>query len=458
MYYGFLNDTIFKEPLLISQVDKAYPACVMDRTVGNYFHDNTAVRDTRVTRLSFNNRNVLGQLAYCYDANKHDNDIFTNLTTVQINAFFKILEIVELANNRTTEELEEELATDMDTSAIYVPNTLKIASTKIKATIYNLGSTKDTYDLVLPVYFDVTIKFDTKLDQEVFRVYMGREYFLKNYPLSTINKIIEPCDHSYLLDPTKSPGVVDMLIKSNEHSFAALDSSIVPEDHTGLYTFRTKYIDRFSSTTQMVPFGVLYQGAKPSTLEIRKVIREQLLAYGTAPKETWEAILPELFVTATWYVIPFWDNTFNRPERIAYPSVGNIAKLKQLIPDFFPELEDSFINKYQEILLCGKSEIIMTTIPDPLNEKEFSIQKIHPTYQYHMLQDGSAFNNMDPETRDFNTRLNNCVAVAMGESTTTTVQNTVVNDLTWHAFVSNNVEYLLLSRESYRKYLGITDL
>ena len=458
MYYGYLNDTIFREVQTIYLADKPYDACIIDRTIANYFHKNTVIKDPRSSRLTYESKTVTGEISYCYDLSKQPEDIFSGMAKADLETFFKMIEMVYMSNaTKGQSKLNQEFLADAKIKKLYKADSLSLAVTDLSATIYNLNGTKDLYQITLPVYFDFTITY--KNNPVEFRVYLTRDYFLENYPLSTINKIIEPCDHKYLLDPGKWSGKVDTLITSNEHSFEILDKSIISEDHSGLYIYKTRYVVNDPQvnqvTTQWLPFGVLYQGAKPSILEIRRVIREQLLSYGTAAKEVWEELLPDLFITGSWYLVPYWDNTYTRPDGEIYPSVCNLKKLYDIIPSLFPDTEISFIESHMEALVVGKSEIFLAALPDPLNEKYFDLTKLHPTYQYHMMQDGSAFLNMDLDTREFNTRLNIAVAVAMGESVSSSVQNNTINELVWHTFVSGKYEFNLLSKDSYQKYFLI---
>lgn len=463
MYYGYLNDTIFREVQTVALVDRPYDACIVDRTIGNYFHKNTAVHDPRPERLTYESKTVTGKISYCYDLSKNSDDIFSKFSTIELSTFFKMIEMVYMSNSKKGQsKLNQEFMADKDISLLYKEDSLSLSVSTIDAVIYNINDTDnitDMYQIKLPVYFDFSLKYGEEPIE--FRIYLARDYFLENYPLSTINKIIEPCNVKYLLDVSKWSGSVDALVTSNEHSFEILDQSIISEDHSGLFIYKTRFVvndpKTKQTTTQWLPFGVLYQGSEPSVLEVRKVIREQLLDYGIASKEVWEEILPDLFITGTWYIIPCWDNTYERPDNYIYPSVINLKKLYDLVPKIFPDMDKSFIEAHMEALVVGKSEIFLAAIPDPLNETMFDLFKLHPTYQYHLMQDGSAFLNMDVETRDFNTRLNIAIAVAMGESVSASVQSNKIDDLNWHTFVSGKYEFNVLSKDSYIKYFALLD-
>lgn len=457
MYYGYIDDTLFQKKTTITNADEVYPACVMDRQIGNYFNKNIRVGDPRSTRLNLGGKAANGKISFHYDKSKHPTDVFDQLSNDDLIKFFNVLELIYTANGDSRDTINYSLASGVLTKDVYVADTLALSRTSVTGTIYNIDDTTPTMTISLVTYFDFHIKFEGK-DEEIFRVWLDRETFLADYPLTTINNVVLPCDKIYILDPTKISGVIEMMIKSNTYSFADLDQSIETEDHSGFMTYLTKYITKSPSATQMLPFGILYQGAKPSSLEIREAIRNDLLKGGIADASVWESILPDLFVTAQFYIVPVWDNTTIRSFGVINPSIINAYKYKNVLKKIFPNMDDDYIDTNQEMMVCGQSELFLTTIPDPLNKDKFSLLKEHPSYQYHMSQDGSVFTNMDPITQDFNKRLNRAMAIACGESTSLPdVTDNVIDTLTWHTFTTNKVEYNILSRASYYKVLGLSE-
>lgn len=457
MYIGYLDDTLFQKKEYIRDADAAYPVCVMDRQIGNYFHKNMKVLDPRADRLQLGGKTAQGQISFHYDGSKHESDFFTGLSNDYVKSLFNVIEMIYTANGDSRETIDYNLKTNTLTKDWYVPDTLALSRKIVSGTIYNLDDQTPTRSIDLVTYFDFHIKF-TDRDEEVFRIFLDRESFLADYPLSTINRVILPCDKIYILDPTKISGPVEMMIKSNGFTFGDLDKSIVAEDHSGLLTYFTKYLTKSPSATQLLPFGILYQGAKPSSLEIREAIRKELLKDGIANENVWETILPDLFVIAQFFIVPMWDNRSQRSYGFIYPSIINAEKYKDVIAKIFPNLDSSYIRTYQEMLTCGQSELFLTSIPDPLNKAKFSLLAEHPSYQYHMSQDGAVFTNMDPYTQDFNRRLNRAMSIACGESVALSdIIDNVIDELTWHSFTSNKIEYNILSRASYYEILNIVE-
>lgn len=464
MYVGFLNDTIFKKKTAVGSAATTYGQCVIDKKLLTYFNKEMIITDPRSSRLNLGGKVVKGTLSFHYDGNRHSvpnnpskDDLFKYLTVDDLKAFFTIVEMVSLANGSSQDELNTNLYDLGSIKSYYIKDSLKLARTVVSSVIYDIDGLTPETQISLVTFFTVDIKFPDR-EIETFKVYLDRETFLESYPYSTINNVILPCDPTYLLDPSRIDGTVDALVKAGSYSFKDLDPSIIADDHTGLLTYTTKYYSRAGSGAMLVhylPFGILYQGAKPPTLQMREAIRNELFKEGLASEEIWESILPDIFVTASFYLIPIWDNQIRRPQGYIYPSVVPVKKIQDAITTLFPSMSQDFIKEHQELLTIGQSEIFITSIPDLLNEdSNYSILEIHPTYQYHLSQDGSAFLNQDAVTRDFNIRLNRALAVAFGTELHDEVITTTLDGLTWHTFTSSRVEYNVLSKASYDALFG----
>ena len=452
MYCGFIDDKIFRTKAAVDSADKVYGQCVIDSQIANYFCADTVVKDQRAERLQLGGRAVSGQLSFHYDGKQHaDGDLFKSLSNENLKILFNIIEMIYLSNGAGVGELNSNLINSSLSKDVYVNNTLKLSPKSVQSTIpYIDGSTAET-KITLQTYIEFDVMF-AEHSQETIRLYTDRATFLAEYPISTINDVIFPCDAKFILDPTKITGTVEAVIKSTEFSLKSLDSNIAPEDHTGLLTYYTKYITKNKNgayVTQMLPFGILYQGAKPTSLNIREAIRNKLLALGIAAQSIWESILPDLFVIAQFFIIPSWGNYTQRPEGTLYPSVINMEFLRALVPTLFPNFKEQFIKEHQEILVYGYGELFLTSIPDPLNKEMFSIREKHPTYLHHLEQDGTGFLNQTPTTRDFNQRLNRTMAVAAGAEIATVTTTQEIDGLTWHSFVNDHAEFHVLSQTSY---------
>ena len=441
MIYGFIHDTMFKQ---ISTLDYGNtsnpPVCFLDSNIDNYFNNKLTITDPRTQR---NSAQYTGTIQICVDDDKipHPN-IFTALTTTELGQLFSLIEKIYTNEIHTETELNELLKANPDYTNFYVDDSLVFGTTTINT---GLASEHPGPKTMID-RFNIDVAFGTRLAS--LCLWMNRAKFAENYPLSTIAKVILPCDIEHLLDPSKFSSIVETIISSNIFSFSSLNTDINSADHTGLITYRTKYVVN-STTIKLMPFGILYKGASPSTVDIRNAIKDLLLNSGTATEEVWENLLPDLFVDGQFFIVPIWDNITIRPDRTLYPSIVNLKKVVETIAKVLPNLPIGHVNTYQELLTVSQCEMFIIAISDSNNPVDkFRLLNLHPTYQYYSPQD-QAHIYMTAATKDFNIRLNRCLAALAGESVSEEFITNTFDDVKFSSFVSGRIEYHVLQRLEY---------
>ena len=398
------------------------------------------IRDS--VRSQRNSPTTVGQIAIHVDRSKLETEnFFSLLTEPNRDIFFSFVEKIYMSEGVSLEELESDLRTDPTFGLIYTQGSLRLGTTIVDTQIpeTNVGpaTVVDRIDFEL-VFPEVT---------EKFRLWINREVFIDSYPLTTITKVILPCDYSLLLQPSLINNTVDALIASTSFSFGSMSNSVAQGDNSGLLTYNTRYKVN-SQSIKMMPFGILYKGATPSSLEIRKAIRELLLSFGVATADTWKAILPDLFVTGQFFLIPMWNDYITRPERKVYQSILRMKNTEGVISTLYPAMSVEFIRQHQQIFTYAKNPGFALVIPDPLNETQFSLVDIHPTYQHYSTQ-SSESNFMEEHTREFAINLNRVISSLMGEGITEGYITNIFDEKRYLSFVAADIEYHVLYPESY---------
>lgn len=444
MLYGFLTDTMFKQDSLLEYGNSSLPpVCYLDDNIENYFNNRLSIKDPRAER---NVPAYVGEIRLHIDQDQIGTDtIFTTITSDDIGKVFSMFEKIYTAGAETQDALEADLESDPEFSLFYVPGTLRLGRVYVDTNVPE-GSPAP---VTMVDYFIVEVVFNEV--NTSFKVWMNRAQFAADYPISTISKVILPCDHSYLLSPSSFANIVDVIVKSNEFSFGELGNDITNSDHSGLLTFKTKYNVSSTSVT-MMPFGILYKGAAPSSLSIREAIRTKLVGYGTAPEAVWESLFPDLFVTGQFFIVPVWDNVSVRTDRTLFPSIIPIKKIQGLLQKLYPSLPDNFVEDNQELFTCAQSEIFLLALPDQLNADAFSLLGLHPTYQFYSPQNQS-HSYMEPKSKDFSIRLNRCMAVLSGDTVLEEFVENIFDDQRYLSFVSYGIEYHVLFKEDYLAFV-----
>ena len=442
MIYGFLTDEMFKQTSLLEYGNTSLPpVCFLDDVSESYFQTRLTVTDPREVR---NVPAYTGKIKVHFDSTKLESPVlFSLLSAAQINILFSLFEKIYTSGSDPATSIENDILADTEWNSIYSIDSLKLGRVYIPT---GLDSEHPGPQQMVD-WFEVTVRFEDIQKEETFKVWMNRARFKGDYPLSTIVKVILPCDQQYILNPSAFPNIIETLIRSNEFSFGELDSPITTEDSSGLLTYRTKY-NISSTSTKMLPFGILYKGSIPSSLDIRKAIRDKLLGFGTAPEEMWESLLPDLFVIGQYFIIPIWNNTTIRPDRTMFPSILPMNKVDTVISRFFPSLDEEYISENHQLLVCAQSEIFLISIPDPLNVEGKTLLQVHSTYQHYSPQ-FAAHAYMTAATKEFNIRLNRCMAVLMGETVLEEFIENTIDEKKYLSFVSTGIEYHVMTKESY---------
>ena len=497
MYYCFLEDSSFYPSTNIDLGDIKLPeAGYLGSNEEAYFTKKAIIKDPRSRRLQFNNNDMTGQIKLYFDQAKvpakneygYDiKDLFANISNENLVYLFNILERIYMNCHEDLSLIEDALEHDKEYyKECYYPGSLSVSKKyshtethpetgeqilkyKVITTDVTSYQGEVSHSIKTPNYFTFTFVDDstgTEIGYEI-KVWLSRKSFLENYPLSTIIKVILPCDYTYILDPTKFYNSIDALTKATDFSLNSIDvrdyetgedtdvADISTLDTSGLITFRTRYVIN-SQYTYQLPFGVLFKGAKPSTMEIRKAIREYLMDISNITQSKWESLLPDLFVTGQFYLVPMWNNV---TERVGmnnlYPSIVNFKSMDKIFTTLFPDLSTTFISKYQEVLLNGQSEIFLTALPDSLNDgNQFSIYDLHPTYQYHTPQE-PAYTFQEDKTKEFNKLLNRCLSALMGEVVVDgNLNNTNIDGIRYVSFTADRIEYHVMKKASYVELFG----
>jgi hypothetical protein len=446
--YGFVIDPIFNNTLIKDLNDEIDSGLgYLNDNLINYFSIRSRFNDNRDSRLNILGSPLLTQLQIIFDKTKlNDISIIENITDEQLISLFNIIELIELSNNSTHIAIESHLTDETEYNTIYVPDSFQWSAGITDINI-NLNGTNTALTIRNSFSFNIDLGDDNIIQ---FKLWLSSTKFEIEYPLSTITKIIPPCPPEYFLDVSLFTDSLSTLITSSTFSFGVLHPDIHQTDHTGLLSYRTKFVIT-SNNIRLIPFGILYQGHPPTSLEIRKAIREYLLRLGIAHEDKWKSVFPDLFVIAEFYFVPIWDNVINRLERELYPSILLCnADTLQSVKLAFPDTDTTWIDTQTEIVMNSKLEIFTLSLPDVLNDPNYiSLKIIHPTYQNHS-SDSNTFKFMETHTQDFGRRFAKAMSILAGESYITDefVYNTF-HDRTYLSFVVSGVEYHILRKEDY---------
>lgn len=436
--YGFVEDTLLHRKVstgVYSSRDQGVG--FMSDNRNNYFMEKYVIVDSRETRLPLlpDATSPVGDMAFSFDSTKVDQSTLDNLPATD--AFFDIIEYI-LFSPLSMELLDEKLVDDA--VAHYVPESCSRSA-------YTTTIAYKEHELSIPDWIKFSVVDDEGEEYRV-KIWLKGTAFDQNYPLYTITNVVPAADIHYFLDPDQFPNEIQTLIISGNYSFEKLNSAVHTDDHTGVVCYSTRYVVDSQHNYRM-PFAVLYIGAQPNSLDIRKAIREHLLEPGIASEEKWKSVFPDLFISAQFFLAPFWNNYTERPQGDLFPSVQKLGSVVAKMGDLLPQYPQEHIEEHLEVLTNTYLEVFAFSVPDPINDNVWSIREEHPTYQAHGPE-RPVFDYQEEKTKEFNLLFATAIAILKGEAEMTSafLKNTF-NGRRYISFACNYVEYHVLFKEDF---------
>jgi hypothetical protein len=464
--YAFLSDTFLWKPDVIEVNDSSNQGVgKLDSKMLDYFNLQTVIKDRRTARSSILSQPApnASQLYLTFDGSQSPAlDIWTRISDDNWRWIFNMLEAAELSQYASANYFNTLFQDDPQYNLVYVPDSFFMASKKAIADV----TLQTTQTIEIPEWFSFKVKVDqgNGLFNIYFKVYCSQDAFIKNYDLTTITKVVPPCDPVVFFNAISFKSTFDAISQSVTYSNQLLDEAIRIDDNQGLYRYDVKFVMDPENSVQ-VPFQLLHKGPKrPSTIDCRKAIKQYLLDGGWVTEENLKRYFPDLFVENLYYVIPLWDEYILRPDRQIYPAISPLFKdIVRKVGSIIDMQADELIQK-AELILNAKNDIQSIVVPHPLSTNYLPLRLHYPTYTAYSTH-SAEFEYMDPNDRQFASLFLNCMAVLEGTVTSNYYIPVEVEipkqdhegyDIyTYLTFSHNTCEFMVLSKESYNKALGI---
>ena len=481
MIYAFCSDSSFEgldggNIITHSDLSKAGLGVMTDQMVNYFFKPAVLVdpktngNNTRIVFASFGNK-ANGKMLLQFDNAREDIDIAEHVRPSYLSSdeaagldeiagdsskstnLFNIIEtcflLRELDNTTPATEtrLDEKLTAESSAYAGYVGGSIKtsVGTTPSKIRLVT-GVTENEYHFYNSVSFSFKVSNSITLE---FKIWLGQQAFLDEYPKTTLVKVVWPCDPAKLLDMDFANNV-DTLVRSSQYKNEQLAAAIHNEDHSGLATYNSKYVNSSVPTYYNMPFTILYKGCIPSAANMREYVQAELLALNLASEVKWKAVLPDLFVDAGFYLIPMYQ------QRVSYldgykldRSIIDYSSIAEKVSALYPEVNTSVILQRGMLLRAAGSDLYIFAFPMASNDAEhMSLLPLYPYYQA-IDANNSNWQTMGDKTQQFAVSLAYCIKVALGLTANNTNQFTeeVIDNHGYYSFVVNSIEYHLLKQE-----------
>lgn len=460
MIYAFLYDSAFlNNTSAIDSVRKTGGIGVLSSTALSYFVTPQEFVDPRPHRASNLNlpfstkaHLILDQAQYATVLSQ----IQSTWTLTEQENLFAIIDqlFFAYAVNASIPSVELSLAQWPQ----FLANSLVISTTNSTAPVYD---TTPGATIICPDC--VTFTFVTaNSTQYEFQIWLNNTLFTTQYPLSTIAVVVPPVPLAelYTLNVTTSTdNILSTALVSSATNQQTLQSYIQSAQYSG-YVAQTVLFYDANGNTAAVEFNLLYNGAAPGSIAIRTAIRNLIEAAIAGTSQIapignligWQALLPSLFVTEVFYLLPMWDVTTSLVNSIIYP---NITSIQQALTDAELALYDvsaGFITSNLSLLSVFYNDMTVLAIPDAGNNpNRFALLAEHPTYQ-NVATTNPAFATMTTETKQFAAFLGAALSYAAGNTNTNIALSTYTppNDTRMYiTFTVSDVVYYVMTKTVY---------
>lgn len=460
MLYGFVTDiALWNRQLsngIVTPLDNITNGVgFIDDTMMNYFVEQYIIRDPRSLQGATNNRlsivggKGLGQIKLHFD-HEYNTYVFDSVTQEVFNQLFNLIEAAYLTQNATSASLNTLFTGNGITYGAYVPGSLEISQDTTESTIDLITGSTVEVNIRKWIYFKYTLAGNA-LPVE-FKLWLDEEAFMHDYPISTIVKpIVYAADIAKFLNPD-FVNIVNAMTNGGATTINLAAQAMSIDDHTGMELYYSKYITSASATQEPMPFGVPYKGAVPTSDALREAIRDDLVDSGLASYNEWKEVFPDLFVDGSFFLVPFYDNTYvnggvtlDQDILKIYTGMGKVSAL-------FPDENSASLYQKLEALNSSATGIpIMAFASENNDSGARSLQAVHPTY---MAIDGTnaLFDLMEPVTQEFSQHLSHVLAILLGKEVqdpSDPYYETRYGTNKFLSFVDGYLEYHVLKPESY---------
>ena len=215
-----------------------------------------------------------------------------------------------------------------------------------------------------------------------------------------------------------------------------------------------------SSSRIETSWGYIAYGVGATSLDnVKTGIRDYRA--GNSQYEDWPAVFPSLYEENDFTLIPLWDNISVRETQVdqnLYASYSSIKELttiaKRSTPTSYGTAAsiEKHIAENLEIFSTFYHGMMFISIGNPSNlDRLVKLSKLYPDYS--SVPVSSDFERMEEATRTFAERLAICLETARtyreGDTVPSGYYRLNRNSKTYIAFLFNNYQYMVMTRDSY---------
>lgn len=430
----------------------------LNQKVLSYFNTPANLQDGRAVNTRDINWTATTSPQLIIDKNVFETFItnFNNAGTFGPQGFFELLDylLFKYNPNQTNSTRENYLLADSDIAALYVPGTFTLSSTILTDTVYLSGNTTRSINVPSYVTFDINIPTGQTSTRYSLKIYTSIDAFLTSYNQSTIVSVIPPLPYDRLYNASLI-GTIDNIFSTatltTNLAFSTQQAVIGQIAISGIITYQVAITDGTNSLK--IPFNLLYKGRAPTAFQIRMAIKNALLTSGIGTEVGWRASTPGLFVEGRFYIIPLWNQTYQKPDQIIFPNILPVTSYINLSNEILASLGYGDATNSIDAFQVYYNRMLATAVPDLSgNINAVKLSTLIPDYQSFSTID-EQFVYMANFTQNFARELNTILAVDSGAISNSFYTPITEGILSFYNFTVGAYEFCVITKDTYELVL-----
>lgn len=358
-----------------------------------------------------------------------------NLGTPVTTGVFKIIDKLGFNYTPSTplSAIETFLTTDPDTVDLYVENSFQIASALSSDTVYLPGNTHSTITTPTFIKFSIVVLSGSAIRQYDLTLFLSVSAWLTGYNESTIVTVVPPLPYDEIYNSSltlTTDNIFATATMTANLSYSTTQALLGSISVSGYLSYNVVVVDS-GLHQRTIPFNILYKGRFPTQLEIRTAIRNELLNSGIGNEAGWKLRIPGIFILGRFYVIPFWGETYTKPDQILYPNILSYTKYSDVTNAILESLGWGNVDDKIDILPVYYNKMTTTAVPDLSGSLPIThLSALIPDYQSYSPSDDN-FSYMNGNTELFSNNVNTILSI----------DNTGVSNPSYHIYTENLLSF-----------------
>lgn len=462
---AFIADPAFvdqSKPINGIYVDEAGKVAALTPKALSYFNQPAVFEDKRAANTRATNWFAETKPAVFIDKQIYSSFVTTinGLSDPITTGFFKLVDrlLFNYASGTTHAALEEALVNDADIAEIYVPDSFELSSTIVEGDLFYLSGTTGTVNIPAFTKFSLTLPTGSGTTTYVITLFASVDAWLAGYDVSTIAKVVPPLTYERLYNASLINAVDNIFSTATltaTLSYNTTQSLLGNVSVSGITEYNAVLVDG-SGNTASVPFNIIYKGRSPTLSEIREAIRNELLASGIGTAAGWEARIPGVFVAGRFYIVPYWDMSYTKPDQVIFPSIMDYQTLGTKVNKILESTGFGDIAEYTDILPVYYNKMTAAAVPDLTGVVDIQhLSAVIPDYQSYS-PDEENFVYMTEDTREFAQQLNSILAIDSGAQAPGVFIPITENLISFYSFVVGKYEICVVTKLCYTTIMEST--